>query len=107
MPWEIADHTHPDRAGTRYHELARASEAVERTDPRDRFYIRWVGEGEPTDGLVPMMGWQDCRYVYVDTDGEMGDIYECLTHPGYTTIGHDVSCEGAAIAHDRRGGGDA
>lgn len=47
---------------------------------------------------TPDMGWQDCRYVYEGNDPEDGDHYRCTVH-GYLTLGHQVSCEGAELAH--------
>lgn len=51
MPWEIADRDYPARAGSRHVSLARAFEELERAEPRERFYLRWI---EPTsEGVVP------------------------------------------------------
>lgn len=49
MTWEIADSEHPSRAGPRYDQLARVSEEIERCEPRDRFYVRWVDNNGQTD----------------------------------------------------------
>lgn len=49
MTWEIADRDHPTRACSRFHELARASEEVEKCQPRERFYLRWVAENGQAD----------------------------------------------------------
>lgn len=43
MPWELADRDHPTRAGSRYADLARASEECDRAVPAGRFYLRWIG----------------------------------------------------------------
>lgn len=47
---------------------------------------------------TPIMGWQDCRYVFEGNDPEDGDYYRCLTHDPdgeRLTLGHEVSCEKA------------
>lgn len=85
MTWEIADRAHPTRAGSRFDQLARVMDEVERCEPRDRFYVRWVGKGQqtetPTDGgiVVDVDDREDCRReVERELAGEVGALEEVM-----------------------------